>query len=125
MHKLKLRESYKLSEIITEISEAIKMNNFKLLGYKEMDFCLYTVRGSDDYREDTICYLDDYPEVTDNDEEIYSDFVNSNSLKIFYFGSLFEDVIANALQQKSNSSISEFISCLNHYSERDNFLDLL
>lgn len=58
MDELKFKTPYKLSEIITAISEDIKANNFKLLNFEKMNFCIYTLKYIDKANEDTVCYLD-------------------------------------------------------------------
>ena len=73
---------------------------------------------------DTICYMDDYPDVDDNDQEIYTDFVTENKLVMFYSGEQFEDVISNTLNQKFDATIEEFIFALNHYRDNDDFADI-
>ena len=121
---LELRKSYKISEIVTIVSEALKKNNLNFLNFIQMDFCLYTLGYTEDVTIDTICYIERPQEVTDDDEEIFPDFVIENSLNFLYSSELLENVIFNALHQKSNPSMKEFIECLNHYDKKDNFLDL-
>lgn len=42
--------------------------------------------------EDLICYLEDYPEITDEDEEIFPEFVVKEGLVFLYSGENFESV---------------------------------
>lgn len=125
MINLKKRELYRLGELIITISNAIIKNGIdKLLDYNDMDFCIYT-EGYIEYASvDSVCYLDDYPDINDEGEEEYPDFVIRQELELFYSGEQFEDVIGNILHQKSNASINEFIAGLNHYREYDDFLEL-
>ena len=90
-----------------------------------LDLCVYTIDFVEEAINDTICYMDDYPEVDDNDQEIYTDFVTENKLVMFYSGEQFEDVISNTLNQKFDATIEEFIFALNYYRDNDNFADFM
>ena len=76
------------------------------------------------YYMDPICYLEHYPDVNDDDEEIYPDFVTKEGLRLFYSGEHFEGVIHNALFQKNQPSVDEFIAGLNYYRDYDSFLGI-
>ena len=43
--------------------------------FSEDVFCIYTMDFVEIASGDTICYLDDYPDVDDDNEEIHTDFV--------------------------------------------------
>lgn len=125
MDKIKLREPYRLSELVMIIKKAILANGIdKTLGYEDMYFCLYTKGFEDKIFDDTICYVENYPDINDEDEEIFPDFVVINNLKHLCSGEQFEDVIGNALHQKDDPSMEEFIAGLNYYRDHDSFLDL-
>lgn len=120
---LEKQVEYKLSDVITIVSNMIienGINNF----LDDIDFCIYTTDYVEEASGDTICYLDEYPDIDDNDKEIYTDFVTDRKLVMFYSGEQFEDVIGQMLSQKRDASIEEFISGINYYREHDDFLDL-
>lgn len=125
MINIKKKEAYKLNELITIISNAIINNGIdKFFDYNDIDFCIY-IKGYAEYASaDLVCYLEDYPDINDEDEEEYPDFVLKEKLKLFYYGEQFEDVLRNILYQKRDASINEFIEGLNHYREYDTFLEL-
>lgn len=78
----------------------------------------------DDLLEETICYVDDYPEINDDDEEEYSVFVKNNNLCNVCSGDILEDVLGNVLYQKGvGSTITDYVAALNYYLENDNFMD--
>lgn len=116
--------AYKLSDVITIFRNMILENGIDNF-LDDMDLCVYTINFVEEASNDTICYLDDYPDVDDNDQEIYTDFVTKNKLVMFYSGEQFEDVINNTLYQKSNATIEEFIFALNYYRDNDNFADFM
>ncbi len=123
MNALKKQKEYKLCDVIKIFSKMIIENGADNL-LEDVDFCIYTMDFVETASSDTICYLDDYPDVDDNDEEIYTDFVADKKLVMFYSGEQFEDVISHMLSQKPDASIEDFISGINYYREHDDFLDI-
>ena len=121
---LEKQVAYKLSDVITIFRNMILENGIDNF-LDNLDLCVYTIDFVEEAINDTICYMDDYPEVDDNDQEIYTDFVTKNKLVMFYSGEQFEDVINNTLYQKSNATIEEFIFALNYYRDNDNFADFM
>lgn len=125
MNKIKMNEPYKLSELVSELANMITAKGLdENLDYENTDFCLYTKGYKDFASADTICYLENYPDVNDEDEEIFPDFVVKENLKLFYSGEDFEDVVHNILFQRDQPTMEEFINGLNYYREHDSFLDL-
>ena len=121
---LEKQVAYKLSDVITIFKNMILENGIDNF-LDNLDLCVYTIDFVEEAINDTICYMDDYPEVDDNDQEIYTDFVTENKLVMFYSGEQFEDVINNTLYQKSDATIEEFIFALNYYRDNDNFADFM
>jgi hypothetical protein len=72
-----------------------------------------------------MCYLDEYPEITDNDEEVFSDFVVENSLHLLYRDELVQDVIESVLLQKADATPDLILSAIIYYDERDSFLEIV
>lgn len=121
---LEKQVAYKLSDVITIFRNMILENGIdNFLG--DLDLCVYTIDFVEEALNDTICYMDDYPDVDDNDQEIYTDFVTKNKLVMFYSGEQFEDVINNTLYQKPDATIEEFIFALNYYRDNDNFAEFM
>lgn len=115
--------AYKLSDVIMIYRNVIIENGIDNL-LQDMDVCVYSIDFVEEASSDTICYLDDYPDVDDNDHEIYTDFITENNLVMFYLGEQFEDVISNTLSQKLDATIDEFIFALNYYRDNDDFADV-
>jgi hypothetical protein len=125
MENLYLRVPYKLNIIIEVIAKKILENGIgKQLNYKEMNFCLYTKEYEELASEDTFCYLDDYPYVDDDDKEVYPPFVIETKLEYYLSGENLEAVVGNALNQKADVSVAEFIIALNYYLAHDAFMQL-
>ena len=119
---LEKQVTYKLSDVITIFKNMILENGIDNL-LDDIDFCIYTIDFEEEASGDTICYLDDYPDIDDNDQEIYTDFIIENNFVLFYSGEQFEDVISNMLSQKLDASVEEFISAINYYREHDAFMN--
>ena len=73
---------------------------------------------------DSVLYVGQCVEIDVNDNTIYPEEVLKNHLEFHYSCQNFQDVIDLAYSQKKDASIDEFVTCLNHYSEKDDFLDL-
>lgn len=114
MSNLEYKKAYSLDELISKIMSGCKHDNM----------CLYTKEYESSARADLICYLEAYPIISDDDEEIYPEFVVDNALEIFFYGDQFFDVLRNISVQKENPSIEDFIAGLNFYLKNDNFIDL-
>lgn len=114
MNHLECRKAYSLYDLIFGI-----MN-----GYTLDNFCVYTREYESSAKEDLVCYLDNYPVISDDDEEVYPDFVVENSLELFFYGDQFIDVLHNISVQREKPSVEDFISGLNFYLENDNFIEL-
>lgn len=93
-------------------------------GYTLDNFCLYTKEYELSAKVDLFCYLEIYPGISDNDEEVYPDFAVENSLELFFYGEQFIDVLHNISIQREKQSVEDFISGLNFYLENDNFIEL-
>lgn len=90
---------------------------------RDISYCVYSdIDDSDDLRLDTICYIDDYPEITDLDEEIYSEFVESHRLELLFRDELIQDVIDNALYQKPSVMDEEMMKAILYYNNYDTFM---
>ncbi|KTK35681.1 DUF7716 domain-containing protein [Enterobacter hormaechei] len=114
MSRLEYRKAYGLDGLI-----------YKIMGWNKLDnFCVYTKEYEAYAKEELVCYLDNYPVSSDDDEEVYPDFAVENSLKLFFYGEQFIDALHNISVQREKPSVEDFISGLNFYLENDNFIEL-
>jgi hypothetical protein len=116
MSGLELRKPYQLQQVIDVISKDIHKN-----GFTNTNFCLYS--NDDILKPELICFLESSPTISDDDEEIYPDFIIKKSLDLLYYGQQFEDVLMNVLVQKNNAAIDDYILALDYYSKHDSFED--
>lgn len=84
--------------------------------------CLYTHGDPDQITEDIPCLVEDYPKVFD-DRDMYPEAVRAGGFEILYYGQQFVDVIENARRQLSSDDMASYVSALNYYLDRDDFLD--
>ena len=125
MDKIKRREPYKLGEIISIVADAVVANGIgKNLNYKDRDFCLYSREHKKVVTAELVFYVDDFPDITYDDEEVYPDFVVNEGLEFYCSGELLEGIIQNVLHQKSQPSMKDFITQLNYYMKNDAFIVL-
>lgn len=111
---MKLRHPVKFNELI----ELVKAE-----ADKEVSYCVYgTLQDSNKITLETICFLDGYPEIDDDDEEIFPDFVTNNRLTFLFREELIQDVVKNALSQKLSASNVEILKAITFYNERDSFM---
>ena len=128
MTKAELRKPYKISDLIEMVTKDYWAVN-KDGGNAEhqcpdtgiYDLYICTKKFEEIVFEDLICYLEEPPEVTD--EEVFPEFVVNEGLVLLYSGEDFESVIEVAFDQKKQPSVQEFIDSLNYYREYDAYLD--
>lgn len=114
MSQLEYRKTYGLDGLI-----------YKIMGRNTLgNFCVYTKEYEAFAKEELVCYLDNYPVISDDVEELYTDLVVENSLELFFYGQQFIDVLHNISIQREKPSVEDFISGLNFYLENDNFIEL-
>ena len=87
-------------------------------------YCVYGSGDSTNASLDTICYLSLYPEISDDYEENYSDFVSANRLELWYRDELVQDVVENALHQLPEISDARLLEAIKYYVDRDCFIEL-
>jgi len=110
-----------LSEIISMICSLYKQQGETAV-YRDNGWCVYS--SEEDVFLESICYIDDYPEFDDDDNEIYSEYVLNNNMELIYRDEMIQDVVIACLNQKDDVSLSEIMEALNYYDEYDDFLEL-
>lgn len=96
-----------------------KFNDFNFCVYVEFDLC-----GCTSVELQQNCYIDEIPDVDDDDEMCFTDFVNENKLEIFASGENLYDIIKNAFSQKEDVTNLDLIKALEHYKLYDCFIEL-
>lgn len=112
---MKFREPIEFQDVLKIVKENMD---------EGVSYCIYsTISDSNCLKLDTICYIDDYPEITDNDEEVFSEFVVNNSLDLLFREELIQDVVHNVLHQKASATDEEILKAILYYDDKDDFMD--
>ena len=90
--------------------------------YSSIGWCVYS--AEEDIDIDTECYIDDYPNFDDDDNELPLAFVEQNGLKFCFSDENILDVVGACLHQKRDASVEELMQSLEYYMEKDTFLEL-
>lgn len=91
---------------------------------KNLTYCVYGKGSSDQATLETDCVIDEYSEITDDDEEIFPERITQNDLEFWFTDELLEDVTFNALKQKTSVTNEEILKAIKYYNEHDSFMDL-
>jgi len=87
-------------------------------------YCVFGRKGSSDEDLSSECFLDEHPEITEENEEIYSKFVQDNNLEFWYSSRLLQDVILSVLDQDADASPGTMLKAISYYCEHDDYLDI-
>ncbi|TBN36345.1 hypothetical protein [Pseudomonas sp. BGI-2] len=107
-------QTIKLSELI----------DFLKTQKKTLTYCVYGRGSSDQATLETECSIDEYSEITDDDEEIFPESITQKNLEFWFTDELLEDVTFNALKQKASVTNEEILRAIKHYNEYDSFMKL-
>lgn len=119
----KKEKKYVFSEIINEIKKVYFERGAKAL-YQDGNWCVYVLEEDIYPNLNTECYIDEWPDVTDDDEEIYPEFIDNNNYKLAYTCEMIQDVIISALSRKENATNEELMTAIDYYDEHDIFMEI-
>ncbi|GAB7537713.1 DUF7716 domain-containing protein [Burkholderia sp. 3C] len=87
-------------------------------------YMIYVRQNVNELQPDTEVYVGDVPDFDGDDNEVLPQSVTALGLEQGYMREHFQDVVDLAYKQKPTASVDEVVRCLNHYAQRDDFLDL-
>lgn len=87
-------------------------------------YCIYGEGDSDDITLEDKCVIDEYAQISDDDEEIFPERILNKKLEFWFTDELLENVVFNALKQKPSASNDELLDALKYYNQRDSFMML-
>ncbi len=119
----KKEKKYVFSEIINEVKKVYFERGAQAL-YQDGNWCVYVLEEDLYPNLNTECYIDEWPDVTDDDEEIYPEFIENNNYKLAYTGEMIQDVIISALSRKENATNEELMTAIDYYDEHDTFMEI-
>lgn len=115
---LEFQKVYTFNDILEYLRNIYK--DTKSLYDDNNSWCIYS--NTNEISLGTICYLEDYPEINDEDEEFYSQFIVDNALELICYDETIQDVLISALNQNKDLSNLDLLNALNYYLEHDNFI---
>ena len=80
--------------------------------------------GIDTLTVETTLFIGDTTEFDDDGNDVLPEAARLQNVEYGYHPEQFQDVGDLAFEQKPEASTEEIVRCLNHYAERDCFLDL-
>lgn len=118
---LEFRRPYTFRRIIDDIRRKM-LNDSEYYLHHPNGWCIYS--ADEKLTLDSVCYIEDYASVTEDDEEVFPDFVLENGLEFAYTRQLLEDVIGSALYQNEFADNNLIFRALEYYDEYDDFMDI-
>ncbi|MBP2615149.1 hypothetical protein [Chryseobacterium jejuense] len=107
---------------IEEFLELVKNKQDRKESYDpEYNYAVYS--SKDEFEPEMKVFIGDHLDIGDNDNEILPDFVYHNKLNYMCSDENIQDVVDLAFRQYADVSFSQLITALNHYLEKDDFLD--
>lgn len=119
---MSIKELYKRKLTVSEVIDIAEVFNSDEINIFEVFPYLYGY-SDNPIALDTVCYLDAPPNI-DDDQELFPKFVLENRLNVICTGEVFIDVYDYIVETTENFSKENFIRCINHYLEYDDFLDI-
>ena len=114
MVQLEIGKFYPIEELISLVRAGAD---------REVVYSLYAHSGAESAYGGMLLFVGHTGDV-DDDQDIPPGIVTRAGLAYFYSADQFQDVVDLAYNQKPDASTQEVINCLNHYAEKDDFLDL-
>lgn len=107
---------------IEEFLELVKNKQDRKESYDpEYNYAVYS--SKDEFESGMKVFIGDPLDIGESDNEILPDFVYHNKLNYMCSDENIQDVVDLAFRQYADISFSQLITALNHYLEKDDFLD--
>ncbi|MDR4951109.1 hypothetical protein REB14_02790 [Chryseobacterium sp. ES2] len=107
---------------IEEFLELVKSKQDRKASFDpEYNYAVYS--STDEFKPEMKVFIGDPLDIGENDNEILPDFVFHNKLHYICSDENIQDVVDLAFRQHADVTSSQLITALNHYLEKDDFLD--
>ncbi|REC60950.1 hypothetical protein DRF65_18095 [Chryseobacterium pennae] len=107
---------------IEEFLELVKNKQDRKESYDpEYNYAVYS--SKDEFEPEMKVFIGDPLDIGENDNEILPDFVYHNKLSYMCSDENIQDVVDLAFRQYADITSFQLITALNHYLEKDDFLD--
>lgn len=115
------KKNISLRNIINELIDIYKTKGESFVD-ADSGWCIYS--SSNEVTLDDECYISEYPEYDDDDNEIVEKYIIEHNMLLFCTDEVIQDVVCSSLYQKENASCEEIFKALLYYQEYDNFMAL-
>ncbi|WP_288447301.1 hypothetical protein [uncultured Chryseobacterium sp.] len=108
---------------IEEFLELVKTKQDRKASFDpEYNYAVYS--SIDAFKPGMKIFVGDPLDIGESDHEVLPDFVFHNKLNYLCSDENIQDVVDLAFRQRADVTSSQLIEALNHYLEKDDFLDL-
>ncbi|RXM38330.1 hypothetical protein BOQ62_17285 [Chryseobacterium sp. CH21] len=108
--------------VIEEFLELVKSKQDRKASFDpEYNYAVYS--SKEEFKPEMKIFIGDPLDIGENDNEILPDFVFHNKLNYMCSDENIQDVVDLAFTQCADVTPSQLITALNHYLEKDDFLD--
>ncbi|CAD0219350.1 hypothetical protein FW781_03820 (plasmid) [Chryseobacterium panacisoli] len=107
---------------IEEFLELVKNKQDRKTSF-DPDYNYAVYSSKDEFEQQMKIFIGDPLDIGENDNEILPDFVFQNKLNYMCSDENIQDVVDLAFRQYAGVTSSQLIDALNHYLEKDDFLD--
>ncbi|UKB81407.1 hypothetical protein [Chryseobacterium sp. MEBOG07] len=107
---------------IEEFLELVKNKQDRKASY-DPDYNYAVYSSKDEFKPEMKVFIGDPLDIGEDDSESLPDFVFHNKLKYMCSDENIQDVVDLAFRQRAEVTCSQLITALNHYLEKDDFLD--
>jgi hypothetical protein len=91
--------------------------------YASNSYCIYWLDNDDSPETTDIVFIGEYPEITEDDEEIFPKEVLKRGWWLCYRDELIQDVVDNSIYQKPSVTNDEINHAIKYYNAIDTFWD--
>lgn len=93
--------------------------------YDDNNWCVYVREDDIDQIDlDTLCYIDEYPDITDDDDEILPEFILEKDCELAYRDEMLQDIVISALDRKADITNEELMEAIDYYDNYDTFMEV-
>lgn len=117
-------KEYPFEAVVEELRRIYTEQGTQAL-YGDSGWCVYVREEDIDQIDlDTMCYIDEHPDITDDDEEILPQFILEKNCEFAYRDEMLQDIIASALGRKKDISVEELMDAIDYYDSYDTFMEV-
>lgn len=115
---------YPFEAVVDELKRIYTEQGTQAL-YDDNNWCVYVREDDIDQIDlDTLCYIDEYPDITDGDDEILPEFILEKDCELAYRDEMLQDIVVSALDRKASITNEELMEAIDYYDNYDTFMEV-